>query len=169
MPTYRTTISFRDARGQIGKSGFYSSAATLILARASAAAAVPALQALSNAAPNTVSGPAATPPAAIAYGAAAVYQNAEDHAALTFEDVIGSLHRVRIPAPLAAIFLADGETVNSANPLVIAAVAAMTDGVTSGKNTSPFTTFRGGQLIRGRFIRRFNVLTLDPALAGPGL
>lgn len=60
-----------------------------------------------------------------AVGANTTYPNVEDKAVIIFKGVGGSTHKYSIPAPLAAIFAADGETVNLANAAVAAFTAAM--------------------------------------------
>lgn len=55
---------------------------------------------------------------------AATYQNVTDTANLLFQTAGGNIVTVVLPAPQAGIFLADGTTVDPANALVTAIVAA---------------------------------------------
>lgn len=75
--------------------------------------------------------------------AASVYQSVMDRAALLFLCVDNTLAQVIIPAPNLGIFLADGETIDPANALVVALVAAIL-GVLTNQNASPAASFVAG-------------------------
>ena len=62
--------------------------------------------------------------AGVGSAAAGTYQSNKVSAQLTFQTASGSLLRLTIPAPSVGIFLADRQTVDPANALVIAIVAA---------------------------------------------
>lgn len=79
---------------------------------------------------------------------AAPYQPAQPYAQLQFICADFTLATLLLPAPQLAIFLADAETVNPANALVTAIVAAAVaaGGLVSGSG-SPATGFVAGKLI----------------------
>lgn len=169
MPAYRTTISFRDEKGQTAKTGFYTVEADLAAAAVAADAVVNAIAGLSVAAVQAVHGPAERVPGPITYGGAGKFSSIEDKAELVFTDAAGAVHRYQIPAPKDAVFLADDESVNPANALVIAARDAMTDGTTGSRSGVLNTGYLGGIRIRRKTQRRFAISTKNPALDGPGL
>lgn len=121
MATQRRTVVWVDASGR--------TTGTLLTTVAGAAAVQAALEAKSNAAPQAywegdlevTAGPSPV---------SATFPSTRDGAALVFETASGTLVTVRIPAPVASIFMADGETVdNSQITSIIAQVIA--DVVTS--------------------------------------
>lgn len=169
MPTYRSTVTFRDDKGQTARTGFYTVAADLTAAATAAQAVIDALTACTVAAFQSSHGPAESPPGTIAYGASGAYSDVEDKAEIAFTDAAGSVHRYQIPAPIAAAFLADDETLNPANAAVAALITAMTDGTTGSRSGVLNTGFLGGVRIRRRTQRRFSLITKNPALTGPGL
>src|SRR5205823_14601895 len=85
------------------------------------------LSAMSNAVIESAKGPETSVPVAVVAGAAATYENVEDKAQIVFTTATGVLHRYSIPAPISAIFLSDGETVDFGNSLVKQFVADMTN------------------------------------------
>jgi len=106
------------------------------------------------------------------YGVQADYGSAEDKALFTFVDSGGNIHRYQVPAPKAAIFYADGETVNPANGLVAAWVNVMTNFAAnayfiSSRDGEPLSTFVGGIRLRRRMQRRLNIFIKNPAETGP--
>lgn len=127
---------------------------------------------LSNAAFNGGQGIGLAIPSSFLYGANAIFSTIEDKAIFTFGDTSGALHRWQIPAPKDAIFLADGETVDPANGLVVSFVTAFTTAgagpsFVSSRAGQQITHFAGGIRIRRRIRRRINIFTLDPTLTGP--
>lgn len=130
------------------------------------------MAALTNA--HVYGGTFSAPPSKLFYGTNAEFPNIEDKAVLTFQDDDEILHRWQIPAPKAAIFLADGETVDPANGLVDAFINDIIagDGTNLAEVTSQashgMASFIGGTRVRRRLHRRFNIRTKDPALTGPG-
>jgi len=146
---------------------FFVVAANAAAALTDAQAIVAALTALTNAAQQNAKGAFTSSPTANTYGTAATFQDVEDKAMLTYQTATGQNHRYQVPAPLAAIFLADAETVDSANGLVAALTAAMV-----GKGASAdgvlISAYVGGIRIRKRLKRKFNIYTLNPAETGPG-
>lgn len=124
------------------------------------------LQGLSNAFIERTHGPYTSPAGPVAYGTQADFGSIEDKAVLTFEDTGGGLHRIKIPAPLASIFLADGETVDNSNTAValfitdMIALARTRDGVA-------FIAMPAGIRTRVKTRRKVNIWTLNPAETGP--
>lgn len=167
MLVYSQTATFRDDKGQTGVVRFFVTAATEDDARPLALAIVNAMAALSNASLDAAQGAYTRSPAPHTYGANAVYERIEDKANLTYQTASGAIHRYGIPAPKVAIFLADGETVDTANGLVATLTAALVAAGASRDGVA-IDSFIGGILGRSPFRRRFNIFTLNPALAGPG-
>lgn len=105
----------------------------------------------------------------VTYGTAAEYLDVEDKAILTFKDPQGYLHRFQIAAPKTAGFLADKETVDSSQTDVANVITDFQTFV-YGRNTdtSPLV-YVAGFRVRRKIHRKFNSLTKNPALTGPGL
>jgi hypothetical protein len=169
------TMGWRDAKGQTSSTRWFvggDGPAPVDLITQDLAITV-ALPPLSNCAVQSVHGLVENQATKPTYGAAAEFDDVEDKAVFTFSTDSGSFHRVSVPAPKAAIFLADKETVDPANGLVATFVAAITGisttAYTSDRNGVRITTFVGGQRIRRRTQRKYNIITKNPALSGPGL
>jgi len=80
---------------------------------------------------------------------AGTYQNTGDSARLAFQTAAGNIVRLTLPAPTIAIFLADRITVDPANTLVIAIVAAAIGSLTDGSGNA-VVSFLGGYYDRSR-------------------
>ena len=172
---------FRDARGFTTRvKMFLDSAATVAGAWQNGFNIGVDLDALTNLAVTQATGPFTSNAADVAYGAVGQYQDAEDKAELVFQTAGGSFHRYQIPGPLAAIFLADLETVDSTNALVKQFVADMLNATFGGTAPSSGQTkatvsrdgtslvlFIGGIRLRRRTQRRHNIITKAPDLVGP--
>ena len=78
---------------------------------------------------------------------AAVYENVEDKASVVFKALDGSTHKYQLPAPVAAIFESDEETVDPADPTGV--ITAFLNGAFAYTG-SPLTTFVSGRRIRRR-------------------
>jgi hypothetical protein len=167
--TLPQTASFRDAKGQTATVKFFVHAADEPTALTDAQAIVTALAdaALTNAALQNAKGAYTTQPTVNTYGTNAVYETIEDKAMLTFETASGAIHRYQVPAPVAAIFLADDETVDPANAKVTALTAAMI-GKACSEDGVLIASYIGGIRIRKKLKRKFNIFTLNPAETGPG-
>lgn len=70
-----------------------------------------------------------------------VYRTVGDAAILTYQDAGGDLVDITLPAPLASVFLADGQTVDSA---AIAAVSAAVIGTVVTGAGNPVTAYVAG-------------------------
>jgi hypothetical protein len=130
-----------------------------------------ALVALTNAHLQTSRG-ASNPTPSFGYGSDAAYAPIEDKAALTFNTARLGRHTVQVPAPLAAIFLADEQTVDPANTLVAAFVSAFTATVStafvSTADGAAIIGYVGGVRRRSKLRRKMTIFTLNPAETGPG-
>lgn len=100
------------------------------------------------------------------YGTAAVFQSVEDKAVLVFQDGQGALSRFQLPAPKAAVFLADGETVDVVGAASAFIISMETFCYGRDTDTSPLA-FVGGYRLRRKIIRRTNIWTTNPAETGP--
>jgi len=113
------TVVWIDAGGR--------TAAHLLTTSAGAAAVLTQVAAVSNAVPQQQwEGPLTVPGGA---AVAASFPDVSDVAWLTFTKASGELVKVAIPAPLASIFLADGETVDPTQvaALITAVIANVVD------------------------------------------
>lgn len=164
----RETVTYRDAKGNTARTSFYvASTGTLTAQNTAALAVLTALDALTNCALASATGPATNPALPVVYGTNAAYPSVEDKAIFTFTSAVGSIHRFQVPAPLAAIFLADGETIDPANTLVTAFTSAVVANTVSRDGVAiTFGAF--GTRIRRKMHRKFNIFTKNPALTGPG-
>lgn len=68
------------------------------------------------------------------------YDSSQDTAILTFTTAALNAVRVTLPAPPAAIFLADGSTVDATNALIVAIIADVISSVTDSSG-NPVTTY----------------------------
>lgn len=168
MATARQYYTFRDAKNQTAVVGFYVTGGTIDDQNAGAAAIQVTLQALTNAHLEGGTGPAPIGPTAPVAGTNAVFANVEDKAAFVFDTATGAIHRLSIPAPKAAIFQADGETIDYGNAAVAAFVGAYVANAVT-RDGAHITESIGGGRTRARTRRRFNVRTRNPALTGQGL
>lgn len=174
MAIFPETVTYRDDKGQTATMKFYVSAATAALALTAAQAIVDALDDLTNCANNGARGAYTSSPTANAYGTNAEYETVEDKAQLTFQTASGALHRYQIPAPLASIFEADGETVKTpdaggdAQQILLDTLVTAMVGDAASRDGVLLSSYIGGIRLRRRFRRRFNIFTLNPELTGPG-
>lgn len=115
MPTQKASVVWADAGGR--------TRTTQIVTSAGSAAVLAALKAQSNAdwMQQWEGDLVAQVPAPVA----AQFQDASDAAVLYFQTAAGAIAKVTLPAPVASIFMADGESVDpSAIAAIIAAVIA---------------------------------------------
>jgi hypothetical protein len=175
------SFGFRDSKGQTASLRVYMISGADSDANYTQEARIATdLAALTNAVVETAKGPYTKAPVAVGYGAAATYEDVEDKAVMTFATGFGAIHRFEIPAPLSAIFMADGETVDPTNVNVKHLVADMINSTYSGtapnadittahsdRNGQALTTWYGGVRARRKMRRRVNIFTKNPALTGP--
>jgi hypothetical protein len=158
------SYSFRDAKGQVARMRVLIGGASAGAVETASQGFKTEIQATTNAfvwLPNQ-DGPLRT------YGTAANYQDVEDKMILTFHDPAGYLHRYQVAAPLLTDFLTDQETVNSADANVSSLLGAFAGNIYGRPTDTAALVYIGGVRIRRKLIRRFNILTLNPAETGPG-
>lgn len=164
----KQTITWRDAKGNTARSTFYvASGGTLASQNTAALAIINAMAPLSNAVQQAYNGPANAPATEVVYGTNAEFASVEDKAVFTFQTATGSIHRFQIPAPIAAMFLADGETVDPANTAVVTFTSAVVaNAFTRGDEAITFGAF--GTRVRRKMHRKLTIFVKNPALSGPG-
>lgn len=163
----KQSCTYRDAKGNTARVTFYvSPSGTLTTQNAAAVAVITALDALTNAHRYSATGPATEAAQPVVYGTNSSYASVEDKAIFTFTTATGAIHRFQIPAPLASIFLADGETIDSANTLVTAFNSAVVANVVS-RDSDAVTFGANGTRIRRKARKRLNIFVLAPDLVGP--
>lgn len=164
VSAFKFGYAFRDAKGQVGKMTVIIGDATNSAVLVDATTLFTALSAVSNAnVRETIS-----PDSVITYGGAGQFQSVEDKMQLVFQGPTGRIHRYQVPAPKASGFLADLETVNSADTNVASLLTAFTTFVYGRDTDTAPLVYVGGIRLRRRFIRRFNIITKNPAETGPG-
>jgi hypothetical protein len=174
MATYPQTFSFRDAKGQTSTIRMWIVNATDAGAHAAGLAVHNALDALTNAAPGPAKGAYNTAPAPNAYGTAAMYQNIENKALLTFQTATGAIHRYQLPAPILAMFEPDEETVKApdgggdAQQILLETLVTAMVGNVASRDGVLLASYIGGIFLTRRFKRRFDIFTKDPSLSGAG-
>lgn len=185
LAIYRGVVTFRDARGQTGRTTFYgqleAGTGSLTVLRGLMDTVASSIAACSNAAvvgyqgllTGGGTGQVVNPDQ---YGANAAYPNIEDKATLKFLMANNTLSTLSIPAPKGTggsnIFLADGETVNPLATPIVNLVAALTAvgasaEAASSKNGSDYNILVLGMRTRRRFQRKNTIWTLTPAETGP--
>lgn len=164
----RETITWRDARGFTCKTTYFVGGASVGAEATAAQAVATAAAGISNCHLQQANGPYVFTPTEAVYGTAADYADVEDKAQFTFQDSVGNFHRFTVPAPLAAIFLSDGKTVDPSNTGVVAYTSAVIANCLN-RNGSAIGFGGNGTRKRVRTQRKMNAITLNPALTGPGL
>lgn len=180
---YTASVSYRDARGQVGRVRFYinqGSTGTVGDTSSIATGVLTALNACTNAAPVAYGGIASLTGNQVLnpdqYGTNQEFPNVEDKAVLTFLMANNTLSRLSIPAPVGTgannLFMPDGETVNPLATPIVNLVAALTvvgahAETPSTKNGSPYNILVSGARARRRFQRKTTIWTLIPAETGP--
>lgn len=165
--------SLRDARGQIGRvGGFYvfndASAADIGAGVAHVENIINAMVSMSNAIVVRQYGLGSQIFNPQQYGANADYPNAEDKATLIYRTSVETLVRFSIPAPLAALFLTDAETVDPGGALLATLTGLLTSSDSAGGSASSnggnfIAAFVGGSRRRLRFQRKTTIWTKDPS------
>lgn len=133
----RMTVVWADANGD--------TRATLLTTAAGATAVMNEIQGVTNAVfQQNWEGPLATfsaPPIA------AQFQSVRDWAILTFATSVGGLLTITVPAPIAAMFKADLETVD---PAAIAALIAQVISDVVDINGNPVVSYVGGVRVQSK-------------------
>lgn len=170
-------FTFRDARGDIGKVGWYyrytDTATPGGDALLTAQALGPLAHACSNAAYIGGFGLGSEVLNPDQYGApASEYQTVADKARVIMLANDFTLHSFEIPAPKSTQFQADQETVNPAAAAMSALLAALiavdaSGGFVSTKTGSGYIGFVAGMRVRTRASRKRTIWSLTPLLGGP--
>ena len=160
----RYSYVFRDAKGQTARMRVMIGDATVTAINTDANNGLTLLQACSNA---FVSVPQDYHKLHT-YGTNATYANVEDKAQLTFISQQGTIVRFQLPAPKAASFNTDGETVLASETNIGPLLVWFTTYVYENITDSSALSYVGGIRVRRRFQRRFNIFTKDPTLGGEG-
>lgn len=160
----RLSYRFRDAKGNTARMRFLFGDATSAAIITDAGTMATALRGVSNCEVSLVEAGGRD----TAYGTQATYGSVEDKARLTFTDALFGLHHFEVPAPKAAIFLADGETVDPSNANVISLVTAFTTYIYANVTDTAPLAFVGGVRSRRKMHRRLNIFVKNPAETGPG-
>lgn len=164
VPISLERMGFRDAKGQTAVvKTWIAGAADANAQRTAANAVTVAVSNISNCNVISLRGPYDLGPLPIVYGVSGEFDNALDKLMYAFADANGALHRFQIPAPLAAVFLADKQTADQSNALIIALNTAFVTNVV-GRQGQPLTTVIGGVRIRRKYPRRPGMLVKDPLL-----
>jgi hypothetical protein len=158
------SVLFRDAKNQTSSVRFYVPGP----AGTDAAGHLDALEALFAACTNAATWTEDDEAFAPVPGASAVYENVEDKGVLVMQTSTGSIHRYSIPAPKAALFLADDETMDFTNGAVTALVGGLIAHACSRDGVALVSAV-GGYRARTRTKRKFNIRTRNPILTGQGL
>jgi len=175
VAVYPQTITYRDDKGQTTTMKLYVSNATAAGALAAGQAIMNAIDDLTNCANNGARGAYTSPPSSNTYGTDAQYESVEDKAVLTFRTASGSPHRYQVPAPIADLFRADGETVKSpdaggdAQEILMDTLVTAMVGDACSRDGTLLAAYVGGTRRRVKNQRKFNIYTLNPDLSGPGL
>lgn len=163
----RCVTVYRDAKGNTSRMSFFVDGQVSATAAATAQNAVTvATNALTNAVHQSSIGPKFYAPQEVVYGTNAEYASVEDKAIFTFQTPTGGIHRLQVPAPIAAIFMADGETVDPANTTVVTWVSAVIANVVS-RSGEAFAFGAFGTRLRRKMHRKLTIFLKDPALTGP--
>jgi hypothetical protein len=167
MAVAKQSYTFRDSKGNTARISFFVSGANATAQATAANNVFVTITPLTNAAFQSSSGPETAVPTEVVYGTSATYENAEDKAVFTFQTAAGGIHRYQIPAPIAGMFLADGETVDNSNVAVTAFVSAVIANVVD-RNGNPVAFGANGVRARRKLHRKLSIFTKNPTLTGPG-
>jgi hypothetical protein len=161
------TVSWRDSKGHIARTRYHvADTGTLITQGAAATAVLVAMEAITNCALQSASGPGTTVAGPVVYGTTADFAAAEDKAVYTFSAADGSLHRVQVPAPKIDIFEVDTVTVDAAQTDSAAFITAyLANAVTSAG--AAMTLFIGGIRQRRKLQRKLTIFVKVPELDEP--
>lgn len=166
MGVFTEHLTYRDAKGNTARTTLYTSQTTEGAATTAFGNVVTAMDAITNATLQSAIGAYEISPQPVLYGTNAEYASVEDKAVFTFQTAAGDVHRFKVPAPIAAIFKTDGETVDSANTDVVAYTTAITDAMSNRSGTA-IAFFLGGTRTRVKSRKRLNINIKAPDLAGP--
>lgn len=167
LRTLKLPVSFRDAKGFVGREQFFitgdASGNTPTDFAAAADTLITALQGLTNAALQSAGSIGFFGQITLTYGTNAQYPAEWMKAVMQFSNGNGAISRFKIPAPKIALMDTDGVTVlnDGTQAAVVAFVNAVKNADASGTYVSdvagvPYTHFEGGLVKFGKQPRRFN-------------
>lgn len=170
--TVQQTLGWVDAKGQQCRTKHYMTGNSYTDQATTLGNLQSAISAISNAANFSAPGVGGFPTHSGEYGTQATYGSVTDKAVMTFIDADGNIHRMTIPAPKAAIFLADGITVDTGNSDVSTYVTLITNDAAANHFVSTrggkgFTSFAGGLRTKKPNQRKMSIFTLQGDLGGP--
>lgn len=167
LRTLKYTISYRDAKGFIGRMKFFVTGDATANApgdfTSAADTLTTAVSALTNGALQSTDSIGFFGTITLTYGTNAQYPAEWMKAVMQFSNGSGQIARWKVPAPKIAIMEADGVTVinDGSNAAVVAFVNAVKNADPSGTFISsesglPWTHFEGGLVKFGKQPKRFN-------------
>jgi hypothetical protein len=160
-------VSWRDSKGHIARVHYHvANTGTLITQGAAATAVLVAMEAITNCALQSASGPSTTAAGPVAYGTTGNFAAVEDKAVYTFSAADGSLHRVQVPAPKIAIFEVDTITVDAAQTDSAAFITAYIANVVTSAGAA-ITSYVGGIRVRRKLQRKLTIFVKVPELDEP--
>lgn len=162
------TVTYRDSRGFTSTIKFRVTGTDANSEATSAQAVITTISALTTLALQSQHGAANLNSTEAVYPTPATYQDVEDKANFTFQTASGALHNFKIPGPKAAIFLADGKTVDPSNSLVTAYTSAVIANCVDDVG-NPIAFGGVGSRLRSKTKRKLNKFTKNPQLTTPDL
>lgn len=171
------TATFRDSKGQVATVRFYvhSIAGTPANLTTVAQAVVTAIANMSVAAFQAAHGPQNSNQLPVTYGASGTdYQDVQMKAVMAFSSATGAIHRYMVPAPTAAQFKSDKQTLDPANANVAALITAMTTSVAAGdafvsdRDGNQITLYLGG-LFKARRVSKVRSINVRDSSLTAGL
>ena len=159
-------LTLRDQRGYTARVHWTQAYDSAAQAGAVVAAETLATQivALTTGALASTSGLASQGVRPLTYGAGGLYYSVADKAEMFWRTSSGSVAVQRIPAPLRALFLADGSTINPANLEIALYEAAVLAAAVTNQGGDLLITFVGGKLATRPARRRIATTVREPGL-----
>lgn len=161
-------MEFRDNKGYTARVTTYFSSGLSNGGDGEAIGFYPFVAALSNANLQATGGAHVVDSTRPTYGSSATYASVSDKAHLVFSCLLGGLLHLDIPAPIADMFLADGETVNPAQSDVASLIGDMTGNSHCNRAGDIVMDYLGGYRKRTSNRRRISAVVYDPTLTVRG-
>jgi len=168
MPVYPFGIAFRDARGFLYYERFYTQAADPATAAGQATAFFALIFPLSNADAEKGTGVLLLPTYPASRGSTDPYSSGTVKLVLVFQDAYGDAHRFQLPSPKAALFLADGLTLDQTQTPFVNFLAGIAANNIVSRDGVGLITFLGGFRKIGKQKRKLTQDVLAPSLANQG-
>jgi len=163
-----TSITSRDARGDIAVTQFYTQAGSAALALTQARQITDSLASLSNCYVENVMGAWTIHPVLHVYGVDSLYSSVEIKLILAFLDTNGGIIQVEVPSPKAEVFLSDGEDLDYSNVDLDNCIAQLLANNLCGRGGFVASFLIGGRRAQSRRRRRQSIFSLNPSETGPG-